>query len=131
MLVPCMIGKNPYPLCLGTSGGQAEVICLPVVACICVEKQVFQNPPCTEDILQLVTVLVGQAADKQTLGRGVFQGPCGWSKACHLGKLHLGEPVCHPGGAGWRCSPQSAPLLLGQKGLFVSGTDLPGLVCAH
>lgn len=43
--------------CLGTMGRQAEVVCLPV-ACIHVEKQVSQKPPCTEDTLQLVTVLL-------------------------------------------------------------------------
>lgn len=58
---------------LGTTGRQAEVICLPVVAFIHVEKQVSQNLPCAEDTLQLVTVLVGQAADK-------CWGP--WAEGC-------------------------------------------------
>lgn len=73
MLVPCMVGKNTYPLHVwGPREGRQRLSCLPV-ACIHVEKQVSQKPPCTEDTLQLVTVLLWQAADK-------CGGP--WAQGC-------------------------------------------------
>lgn len=59
--------------CLGTTGRQEGAMCLPVVAFIHAEKQVSQNLPCAEDTLQLVTVLVGQAA-------GECWGP--WAEGC-------------------------------------------------
>lgn len=50
-----------------------RVICLPVAAFIHVAKQVSQNLPYAEFTVQIVTVLVGQAADKRW-------GP--WAEGC-------------------------------------------------
>lgn len=90
MLVPCMVPWEKYQslACLGTTGRQAEVICLLVVACIHVEKQVFQNLPCAEDTLQLVAVLVGQAADK-------CWGP--WADGCFKDPTDGHRPVTWEG----------------------------------
>lgn len=64
MLVPCVIGKNTYPLHVwGPQEGTQRL--LPVCCCLCsFWKGDVPEPALYWTYLQLVTMLVGQAADK-------------------------------------------------------------------
>ena len=84
--------------------------------------------------MQLVTVLVWQAADKcgGPWAERWFKDPADGHKLVSWESyIWKSLSAAQEGVAGDVQGHPSLPLLMGQKGPFVSGTDLPGLVCVH